>query len=64
MSNMKFLYVGTLYEGETCYDRMCAMRDIGLNVLPFDTSSYIEAGTRITRSLRHRLKMGINVRSV
>lgn len=64
MSNMKFLYVGTLYEGETCYDRMCAMRDIGLNVLPFDTSSYIEAGTRITRSLRHRLKMGINVRKL
>lgn len=56
------LYVGTLYEGETCYDRMCAMRDIGLNVLPFDTSSYLQEGTRITRSLRHRLKMGINIR--
>jgi spore maturation protein CgeB len=40
---------------------MCAIRDIGLNVLQFDTTPYIQAGTRITRSLRHRSKMGFYI---
>lgn len=64
INDARILYIGTLCEGETCYDRMCAMRDIGLNVLPFDTSSYIQGGTRIAKSLRHRLKIGINVRKL
>ena len=55
------LYVGTLREGETCYDRMCAIREMGLNVISFDTTPYIQEGTRIARSLRHRLKIGLHV---
>lgn len=57
----KILFVGPLCRGETCYDRMRIMRDMGLEITTFDTTPYLNAGTKIARSLRHITKMGLNV---
>ena len=34
---MKVLYVGPLWEGTTCLQRMQAMQDLGHEVIPIDT---------------------------
>ncbi len=61
INSAKILYVGAVYRGGTCYDRMRIMRDMGLDITTFDTTAYLNAGTIIARSLRHRTKMGLNV---
>jgi len=61
ISSAKILYVGAVYRGGTCYDRMRIMRDMGLDITTFDTTAYLNAGTIIARSFRHRTKMGLNV---
>lgn len=61
ISSAKILYVGAVYRGGTCYDRMRIMRDMDLDITTFDTTPYLSAGTIISRSFRHRTKMGLNV---
>jgi len=58
---MRVLYVGDLQVGSTALHRMKALADLGLAVSPFDTYPYHVAGSRIARSLRHRLAIGANV---
>ena len=62
MNSAKILYVGAVYQGGTCYDRMRIMRDMDLEITAFDTTAYLNDGTKIARSLRHRTKMGLNVK--
>ncbi|MCK4818027.1 hypothetical protein KA005_19810, partial [bacterium] len=61
INSAKILFVGPVYRGGTCYDRMRVMRDMGLDITTFDTTPYLNGGTKIARSLRHRTKMGLNV---
>ena len=61
INSAKILFVGLMYRGGTCYDRMRVMRDMGLDITTFDTTPYLNGGTKIARSLRHRTKMGLNV---
>jgi spore maturation protein CgeB len=61
INSAKILYVGAVYRGGTCYDRMRIMRNMGLEITTFDTTPYLNGGTKIARSLRHRTKMGLNV---
>ena len=58
---MKILYVGTIYLGGTCHDRLVAMKDIGLQVTLFDTMPYLNGGFKICRSFRNRTKAGPNI---
>lgn len=61
INSAKILFVGPVYRGGTCYDRMRVMRDMGLDITTFDTTPYLNGGTKIARSFRHRTKTGLNV---
>jgi spore maturation protein CgeB len=58
---MKILYVGDLSATATCRHRYEAMRRLGLELRPFDTRPYTEAGGRARRWLRFRLMFGRSV---
>lgn len=58
---MKILYVGDLSAHATSRHRHDAMRRLGLELKPFDTSPYVGAGGRVRRWLRFRLLSGMNV---
>ncbi len=55
---VQILYIGPLWQGGTCLQRMKALERLGCRIVPFDTTSYLEAGSRIQRSLAHRLTWG------
>lgn len=58
---MRVLYVGDLQAASTALHRMKGLEALGLTIIPFDTYRYQAAGSRIARSLRHRLSLGANV---
>jgi spore maturation protein CgeB len=58
---MRIFYIGQLWEGGTCRERMLALRDFGHEVLPFDTTPWTSGGARAFRSLAHRTNSGPNV---
>jgi spore maturation protein CgeB len=55
---MRFLYIGELWEGSTCLERMLVLEQLGFDIVPFDTTPFLTAGTRIERSLAHRANIG------
>ena len=57
----RFLYVGELWEGGTCLDRMRALRDLGIQIISFDTTCYLKSGSRIIRSVAHRFNFGLQI---
>jgi spore maturation protein CgeB len=59
---MKLLYVGQLWEGGTCYDRMRVLMELGADVIPFDTTPYFNQGVQLWRSLGSRFNWGPLVR--
>jgi hypothetical protein len=59
---VRILYVGQLCEGGTCLDRLRALQGLGVTVVPFDITPYHNAGSRLLRTLGHRLKLGPYVR--
>jgi spore maturation protein CgeB len=61
MDSPRILYVGPLWNGGTCLQRMNALKDLGCRVLPFDTTPYLQAGSRIRRSLSHRFAWGPSI---
>ncbi|MBC8487497.1 MAG: glycosyltransferase [Bacteroidetes bacterium] len=61
ITNAKILFIGPVYRGGTCYDRMRVMREMGLEITIFDTTPYLNDGIKIARSLRHRTKTGLNI---
>lgn len=58
---MNVLYVGQLWHGGTCAERMKILREAGWQVIPFDTTPYLQAGNRLLASLQHRLLWGPDV---
>lgn len=58
---MRIYYVGQLWEGGTCRERMHTLRRLGHELVPFDTSPWTSGGNRVFRSLAHRLNYGPNV---
>lgn len=55
---MKALYVGQLWEGGTCVERMRTLARLGLESIPFDTTPYSQMGSRLERSLLYRANIG------
>jgi spore maturation protein CgeB len=58
---MRIYYIGQLWEGGTCRERMHTLRDLGHELVPFDTTPWTSGGSRVCRFLAHRLNMGPNV---
>lgn len=58
---IRALYIGQLWEGGTCLERMRVLREAGWDVVPFDTTSYLRSGNRIWAALQHRLLIGPDV---
>lgn len=57
----RFFYVGELSEGGTCLDRMLALKDIGIEIFPFNIDLYLKSGPRISRSIAHRFNFGPHI---
>jgi hypothetical protein len=55
---MNILYIGQLFEGGTCRDRMNCLRDLGHNIVEFDTTKYLASGNRLVLATAHRFCMG------
>src|SRR5689334_7077737 len=55
---VKILYVGQLWEGSTCLERMRVLQSLGCEVVPFDTMPWITAGGRWQRSFTSRFHCG------
>ncbi|MBI1295523.1 glycosyltransferase [bacterium] len=55
---MKILYVGQLWEGSTCRERLKALVSMDHEVVPFDTSNWERCQNRLLRSIAHRLNIG------
>lgn len=55
---MKILFVGRLWEGSTTLERMCTLKRLGFDILPFNLEPYAALGTRIERSFLARANYG------
>ena len=55
------LYVGELWNGSTCLERMKGIESAGNTVVPFDTTRYLRTGNRLVRSISHRFNAGFPV---
>src|SRR5262245_25506570 len=55
---MRLLYIGYLWEGGTCLERMRVLERLGWEALPFDVTSFGARGTRLELSVAHRLNWG------
>jgi spore maturation protein CgeB len=52
------LYIGQLWHGGTCLERMKLLSALGCEVIPFDTTPWITGCTRIEQALAHRTNYG------
>ena len=58
---MRILYIGQLWQGGTCLERMKTLQSFGHELISFDMSPWTSAGNRIFSSLAHRTNWGPNV---
>lgn len=58
---MRALYIGQLWQGGTCLERMKILREAGWSVTPFDTTPYLKSHSRLLAGLQHRLLLGPDV---
>jgi hypothetical protein len=58
---LSMLYVGQLWEGSTTVDRMRSLRELGVRVIPFDTTPYLRRGNRLVRAIANRYHFGPRV---
>ncbi len=56
------LYIGQLWDGCTCRQRMLVLESLGFKIIGFDTTDYMRHPNRIVRSLSHRLNVGSPVK--
>lgn len=56
--SLSILYIGELWEGGTCLERMRILQKLGHRIIPFDTTPWLTGGVRVLRSLAHRTNMG------
>lgn len=57
-SSLRILYVGPLGKGSTTLQRMGSLQNLGYECIPFDMNPYYHFGSRIRRSIAHRLAIG------
>jgi spore maturation protein CgeB len=60
----RILYIGQLWQGGTCLERMRLLEGLGYHIVPFDTTPWIAEGSRWERSLAHRTNWGQPVRGL
>lgn len=58
---MRIYYIGQLWSGGTCGERMRTLRTMGHDVFPFDTSPWTIGGFPVARSLEHRFNVGPSI---
>ncbi|MEP7115201.1 MAG: hypothetical protein ABI862_18205, partial [Ilumatobacteraceae bacterium] len=58
---MRIYYLGQLWQGSTTAERMHTLRGLGHELVPFDTTPWTSGGSRVFRSLAHRLNFGPHV---
>lgn len=61
---IRCLYIGELWQGGTCLARAEALRKLGWEVHPFDTTDYYRRYGRVVRGLQHRLLAGPSILSL
>lgn len=61
MNPLKIFYIGPLGHGSTTLQRMHSLQDLGHIVIPFDINPYAASGSRVKRSITHRLVWGPSV---
>src|SRR5947208_2424187 len=57
-TKLRVFYVGPLWEGGTCLERMRALQRFGHELIPFDTTRWAEGGHRFLRSVAYRFNFG------
>lgn len=60
MKNNNIIYVGQLWEGGTCLDRMRVLESMSVHILPFDITAYF-TNNRFFRSIAHRFNYSKNI---
>lgn len=58
---MRLLYIGQLWDGGTCVERMRVLARLGLGIVPFDRTPYSRMGSRIEQSILGRTNTGRGV---
>ena len=58
---MRIYYIGELWEGGTCRERMHTLQGLGHELASFDTSPWTTGGNRLSRSMAHRINSGPHV---
>ncbi len=58
---MRIYYIGEIWEGGTCRERMHMLRSFGHEIASFDTSPWTTGGNRVFRLLAHRMNFGPHV---
>ena len=61
---LRLLYAGSIRHGSTTLDRMRALRGLGHEVVPFDTSPFFRQAPRLLRSAAWRFQVGPVVRRI
>lgn len=55
---LSILYIGELWEGGTCLERMRILQGMGHRIIPFDITPWLNGGFRLFRSFAHRTNIG------
>ena len=58
MKKPHIVYIGQLWNGGTCLERMKLLSTLGCEVIPFDTTPWMTGCTRLEQSLAHRINCG------
>jgi hypothetical protein len=60
-TNVRIAYIGQLWSGGTCAERAKVLAERGHELLRFDITPYMTAGSRMLRAFQHRLLYGPHV---
>lgn len=58
------LYVGQLWEGGTCLERMKILAGLSCKITPFDTTPWVAGNNRWKSTIAHRINFGAPVREL
>ena len=61
---MRIYYIGEIWEGGTCRERMHTLRSFGHEIIPFDISPWTCRDNHVIRALAHRMNFGPHVREM
>ena len=61
LKRLRILHVGPFWDGSTSLWRREALQSLGQEIIPLDITPYETSGSRLVRSIRHRLSWGPGV---